>query len=255
MRRASDMMRWAVVVVGVGSVGFGSAARAEPCANVTATGMCLDSKTVVFCDGGELRTMTCASGEVCDLNALFNGVAACVGPRYAGCGDVGESGQCAGNTVVYCEGTRVKERTCEDGTTCALVPEENWYDCVGVPSASSTPTPDADGERRTADATGDSDAASGDPSFATDTASDDTTPPADDTQSGATDPDSGPSLDDESAGAGPTVQKGGAAQASQYAVSGAGCGVGGPPQMALLVALLGLVGLGVRRRVAVAVSR
>ncbi len=251
MRRASDMVRWAVVVVGVGSVGFGSAAHAEPCGNVTATGMCLDSKTVLFCEGGELQTMTCASGESCDLNAVFDGVAACVGTRYAGCGDVSESGQCAGNTVVYCEGTRVKERTCLDGTTCAWVPEEEWYDCIGVPSA-ATPT---DAERRTADATSESDSAGSNPSFAADTASDDTSAPADDTQSGATDADSGPSIDEESNGSGPAVQKGGAGQASQYVVSGAGCGAGGAPQMGILAAVLALVGLGVRRRVAVAVSR
>ena len=244
MRCASDMMRWAVVMVGVGSVGFGSAARAEPCGNVTVTGMCFDSKTVLFCDGGELQTMTCAAGEICDLNTLFDGAAACVGTRYAGCGDVSENGQCVGNTLLYCEGTRVKERTCADGTTCAWVPEENWYDCVGVPSASTPATPDTSGERRTADATSESDAGGSNPSFAADTASEDTTPPAaDDTQSAATEADSGPSIDEESNGSGPTVQKGGAAQASQYAVSGAGCGVGGAPATGILVALLGLVGL------------
>lgn len=269
MRWARDMMRW-VVVGGGGAFGFGigSAAYAEPCGNVTATGICFDAKTVLFCDNGVLQTMACGAGETCDVSALFNGVAACVGTRYTGCGDVSETGQCADNTLLYCEGSRVKKRTCADGTTCAWVPEENWYDCVGVPS-SGAPYADTSGERRTEDAGAPTESDAGtNPSFLPDTdsnASDasgsDDTIPADDTgEDPKAQADSGPSLDQDPGSSTPTVLKGGAKPASQYAVSGAGCAASGAaPDAGLLLALvLGLVGLSLRtgrRSVALAKSK
>ena len=234
----------ALVLVALGIGGLGSAAHAEPCGNVTATGMCLDSKTVVFCDHGSLTSMACADGEICDLNAAFDGAAACVGTRYAGCGDVSESGQCVGNTLLYCESSRVKERVCAAGTTCAWIADEKWFDCVGDPAArapeNDTQGADSDAGTAYADtAPRDDDASGGDTS-----AADDTAPTASDTASFATNAaDSGPSTEDEAVNTTPTVQKGGAKSASDYVATGSGCGAGAASlDVGLALGLLALVG-------------
>lgn len=200
-------------------------ARASDCGNVTAAGTCLDSKTLMWCDGGDLETMLCPAGEVCVAHEHFDGAFGCIATQYTQCGEITEAGQCAAGdrAVVWCETDRVRARMCDEGLTCAWVEDEGWFDCVAVrgtaggPSIPEEPDPPPTEEEP-----------------------DVSTPPAD--------------LDDVS-GPVPEVEKGGAAPRGAYAGGGGGACSGADRGAPLALALLGLLALRRTRREPIRVKR
>lgn len=171
-------------------------ARADDCGNITENGICQDAKTLVFCDGGELETMRCPAGELCTHNDRFGGAAGCLATRYAGCGLVPEEGLCAGQTLLYCANNKVQELECPAGTTCQSVLVDGVIDndCVATAAISGNDTevpvePGQDGDEI------------------------DEPTPVETTE--------GAPL--------PSVQKGGAGAASDYAAGGGGGGCAGAP--------------------------
>jgi len=196
-----------------------STASASECGGVTTWGACLDSKTLVWCEQGQLKTLSCPSGEVCTDHERFGGGFGCIATQYTDCGAVTESGECVQDdrVLVFCEAQRVSIRLCDPDTTCAWVEEEGWYDCV--PGAVATPRPGEPGEP-------------GEPDEPVD-------PP--DVEAPFEAPGGGPV---------PAVEKGGAGPAGTYVAGGGGgtgCAAGGPtPPWWLALGLL--VPVTLRRR-------
>jgi|GEM_PF-1684428 len=196
-------------------------ANAEECGSVGTEGICRDSKTLVWCDAGQLAEMICPEGEVCVADDRFGvGGSGCIATQYTDCGDITQAGECAGGdrAVVWCDADRVKARACEPGTACAWVDEEGWYDCVATRMNATTGPQGPD---------------------------DNTTDPVDTDPPDTTD---GP--DDTGATAGgplPELEKGGANPVQTVASGGAGCAGGGQPGALWALALLAL-GFVARRR-------
>lgn len=205
-----DPVRWVppLSFLLVGLLSSAPAARATDCGNVTELGLCQDAKTLVFCEEGELEVVRCQSGEVCSFDERFDGAAACIATRYAGCGAVPEQGLCAGSTLLYCANARVEERECAAGTHCQAVDirGEQHFDCVAVSGVATEP---ADDEETPVEPGDDVDGV------------EDSTP---------VDPDGETPL--------PSVQKGGAGPASSYSAGGGSCagGAGGIMALALGIA-------------------
>lgn len=188
-------------------------ARADDCGNITDKGLCRDAKSLVFCDGGELETMRCPAGELCTNNDRFGGAAGCLGTRYAGCGLVPEEGLCAGQTLLYCANNSVQELECPAGTTCKSVLVDGVLDndCVATAGLAGNGTE----------------------------------VPVEPGQDGDEVDDSTPVETAENAPL-PSVQKGGAGPASDYAAGGGGGGCTSAPSP-LWLGALGLLFLRRRR--------
>ncbi|PIE19022.1 MAG: hypothetical protein CSA66_03275 [Proteobacteria bacterium] len=118
----------------------------DDCGNVDRQGTCVDSKTLVWCNHGELETQVCPQGEVCAVHDAFNGAAGCIGTEQTDCGHVTEAGECAGEdrVVVWCDANLVRARRCDEGTICHWVDDEAWFDCVptSLVAESSSPADD-----------------------------------------------------------------------------------------------------------------
>ena len=210
--------RWSLPLLALALLAAPRAARADDCGNVDGAGACLDSKTVVFCVEGHLETMTCPTGEICVVDDRFGGGSGCISTRYTDCGDISEVGECAGGdrAVVWCDGSRVKARACDEGTACAFVASEGWFDCVPVRTANAEPeSPDTD----VVDPPG-GDAGPTDPGGS-------------DAGAGS---DAGPTPDADAQGPVPTVEKGGATAQPPVASGGAGCHAGAPTSALALAA-------------------
>ncbi|MCB9734572.1 MAG: hypothetical protein H6745_18455 [Deltaproteobacteria bacterium] len=215
------------------------AARAEECGNVTTLGTCLDSKTLVWCDAGTLRTQVCPEGEICVADDRFQGGYGCIATQYTSCGAITAAGECAADdrVLLWCDVSRVRARECGIGLTCAWVEADGGYDCVPV---ATQPDPDAGNG-------GDADAAGGD-----DTAESDASDGSggDDAASDAVGSDASLLAD---SGPVPSVESGGAGPAESYtAAGGAGCAGGGPRGAPWLVVAAVAAWLARRRRARIA---
>lgn len=187
--------------------------RAEACGNVSEEGVCQDPRTLLYCRDGELKTMACATDEICVAHEFFQGSSGCVPTRYAGCGDITDAGVCVGDFLIYCDNDQVAQVTCDQGWKCGLVSSDGGrdeYDCVSAQARA--PDSAEDGEAAAPERIGAEDSAEVELGGTTDNAA-------------------------------PTVQRGGAAAAGDEAGGGAGCSGGG-----LAVGLWGLGALLARRR-------
>ena len=212
-------MRWSFPIVALLLLVAAPARAGVPCGEITSAGMCRDSKTLVFCDGGTLETLTCPSGEVCTHDERFGGAAGCIATMMAGCGDVPEAGTCAGpDTLVFCDNRAIVERRCPTGTRCTWVAGEGWYDCV-VPDPNGSEGPETPGPE---------------------TPEPPPTEPTEPTEPATPDNDAG-----EAARMSPEVSGGGAPAAGEFIAGGSGCTGGGA--LAPWLATIGLLMAGWRR--------
>jgi hypothetical protein len=177
-------------------LGSTASVHAGDCGNVTSDGLCVDGKTLVWCDDGQVKEFTCPGGEVCVSHEAFGDGFGCIATQYTACGDVPEEGRCStdGQRLTWCDTDRVRDRRCNLGSVCAWVEDEQWYDCVQATQAAQRPEPTEPTDDGTEPVV-------------------EPTPPNQD-------------LDQEAGGPVPNVEKGGAA-AEPIAGGGAGCQAAG----------------------------
>ncbi len=138
------------------------AARAADCGDVPANGACEDVTTLVWCDGGDLRRVTCPGSEICVTHDLFDGAPGCIAPGQTECGEgITPAGQCTpSNSVVWCGEDGVpRNEPCAVGTLCSWDDTNGWYDCLNDTGSGprGRPTDGADaagGDAAQADANG-----------------------------------------------------------------------------------------------------
>lgn len=212
--------RWSIPLLALIVFAAPGSARAEECGNVGAEGICRDSKTLAWCDDGQLAEVVCPGDEICVVDDRFGeGGAGCLATEYTDCGGITQSGECAGGerAVVWCDANRVKIRACEPGTACSWVDEEGWFDCVATRMNSATSDPEGPDDNGTETDTGD---------------------PPDTAGTGDTGQTAGGPL--------PGLEQGGAEPVQTVASGGAGCQGGGPSGALWALAVLMLAF--VRRR-------
>lgn len=155
------------------------------CGDVPTEGRCEDLTTLAWCDGVDVRRITCPGNEICVRHELFGGAPGCIAPNRTDCGDdITEAGQCTvTNSVVWCDAEGVpRNERCSTGTMCSWDEDNGGYDCLGG-RRHETPVDEAD--------TSDGDAAIPDPSREQDGAG------SDDTASGPAGPTPGLAFDED----------------------------------------------------------
>ncbi|TNF25346.1 MAG: hypothetical protein EP329_23260 [Deltaproteobacteria bacterium] len=222
--------RWSIPLLALILLAGPGRAEAAECGSVGSVGLCRDTKTLVWCDDGELAEMVCPDNEICVADDRFGeGGAGCIATQYTDCGEITQAGECAGDdrAVVWCDANRVKARACETGTACAWVDDEGWFDCVAL-RMNATTQPEGGDDNGT-----ETDVDVVDPPDTTDTP---------DTPDGET-----------AGGPLPALEQGGAESVQTLASGGAGCAGGGAPAGVLGI-FAGLALVLVRRRGASAPS-
>ena len=105
----------------------------RPCGNVSEQGRC-DADVASWCEGGTLRSESCASeGKVCKLDSAQGGYR-CV--DEAECGNVTSEGECDSMTARWCENGKLQTRNCaSEGLVCGQDPDDGNTRCIEDPCA------------------------------------------------------------------------------------------------------------------------
>jgi hypothetical protein len=125
---------------GSGQAGSGGSGSSSDCGSVTYVGEC-SADVLSYCSSGTLVTTDCGSqGLTCDYNAQAGyydcvagsgGTAGSGGSGDSGCGSVSTEGECSGDTLSYCDGSKVVIIECADsGKACSWNSAQSYYDCI-----------------------------------------------------------------------------------------------------------------------------
>ena len=104
----------------------------QPCEDVTTVGSCApDGSEATYCSSAdELMIEECDDDEICDYSADADGYR-CILQTDAPCGGETYFGRCDGETLVWCDEGRVRERPCDAcDERCGLVDSQRGYDCM-----------------------------------------------------------------------------------------------------------------------------
>ena len=105
----------------------------DPCKGETYAGRC-NGKKVIWCEDSKIKTQDCAtSGKICAFDAPQK-YYACAKPAAPADPCKGETyaGRCSGDTVIWCEGSKVNQVNCASkyGKKCKWSASNKYFGCL-----------------------------------------------------------------------------------------------------------------------------